>query len=195
MSGHYTRRSRKIFARVLGISFVLFLKMESRRLKRERLRRPPSKRAQRMWALSRLRWEKAKASDRNVAVSVQGDSPGPSGISTTPRESNRDSETNEIARVRSPNPSGMSDGGSSGPGSCEGSSGDIITHISGSEFSPTPVKKRCVVNLGDRLFVGQISQIQSFIDQINNASKLCHTSLPRETCASWHEGFWKGRGY
>ena len=64
-------------------------------------------------------------------MSVQGDSPGPSGIRTTPRESSRDSETNEIARVRSPNPSGMSDGGSSGPGSCEGSSGDIITHNSG----------------------------------------------------------------
>ena len=38
--------------------------------------------------------------------------------------------------------------------------------------------KKCVVNLGDRLFVGQTSQIQSFIDNTSNcATPRCQEKL------------------
>ena len=167
--------------------------MDSVRLQKLRRFRP-SKKARRMGTLSGKRWAQALGSsgDGNAGSNAGGSTnlpgPGPSGMSRDgrgtaqpePQGSSSDSERDEMPKVSSPAPSGMSHDDSSGPGQLgprEGTSGDETSRTgSGSEFCPTPVKKLCVrpVDLGKKLFVCQTSQFQSFIDQMN-ATSVCAT--------------------
>ena len=171
----------------------LWRRMDSVRLQKLRRFRP-SKKARRMGTLSGKRWAQALGSsgDGNVGSNAGGSTdlpgPGPSGMSRDgrgtaqpePQGSSSDSERDEMPKVSSPAPSGMSHDDSSGPGQLgprEGTSGDETSRTgSGSEFCPTPVKKLCVrpVDLGKKLFVCQTSQFQSFIDQMN-ATSVCAT--------------------
>ena len=56
------------------------------------------------------------------------------------------------------------------------SSTDQLSDASSSEYCPTPMKKQrlSTVDLGNSLFVCQTTQLQSFIDSINDTS-LCYT--------------------